>query len=193
LLFRELTNESVCVAVEHAEALEASACQGLIDWSEQEGFRRARIRQGDGVALDEAVRVAEEVLFDPSRAPPPVTELVRRLGGLVADVNRCTWRFDITRLSEAGVIRYSPGHHFLLHTDLVPEHPERKLGIVVQLSDATAYGGGDLEYGFSPPRTASRARGTLIVFPSWMPHRVSPVTEGRRYSLALFAIGPSFR
>ena len=34
--------------------------------------------------------------------------------------------------------------------------------------------------------------GSVIVFPSWMEHRVAPVTKGIRYSLVTWFVGPPF-
>ena len=41
--------------------------------------------------------------------------------------------------------------------------------------------------------TAGIARGTATLFPSYMLHRVTPVTEGIRHSLTVWAHGPAFR
>ena len=35
--------------------------------------------------------------------------------------------------------------------------------------------------------------GSVIVFPSDMEHRVTPVTKGTRYSLVIWFLGPPFR
>ncbi|WP_395007140.1 2OG-Fe(II) oxygenase [Cypionkella sp.] len=40
---------------------------------------------------------------------------------------------------------------------------------------------------------ASRNRGTATVFPSFVLHRVTPVTAGTRWSLTLWSHGPAFR
>ena len=38
-----------------------------------------------------------------------------------------------------------------------------------------------------------REVGTAIIFPSFMAHRVAPVTVGERRSLVAWACGPTFR
>ena len=54
--------------------------------------------------------------------------------------------------------------------------------------------GGDLEllYGTEPQKLA-KARGTFIVFPSFMLHRVTPVTRGTRWSLVAWIAGARWR
>ena len=37
-----------------------------------------------------------------------------------------------------------------------------------------------------------RQKGTLIVFPSFMWHKVSPVTKGSRYSLVMWSLGKPY-
>ena len=49
-----------------------------------------------------------------------------------------------------------------------------------------------LEAGSGPYR-AHKARGTLVAFPSYVMHRVTPVTSGTRKSLVAWVAGPKFR
>jgi PKHD-type hydroxylase len=64
----------------------------------------------------------------------------------------------------------------------------------VQLSAADVYEGGDLEFHLSGlDRTRMRRQGTLIAFPSFHEHRVTPVTRGQRFSLVAWVDGPPFR
>jgi PKHD-type hydroxylase len=43
------------------------------------------------------------------------------------------------------------------------------------------------------PTCAHRARGTLVAFPSYLLHRVTPITSGTRKSLVAWVSGPVFR
>jgi PKHD-type hydroxylase len=38
-------------------------------------------------------------------------------------------------------------------------------------------------------KTASKERGTVHLFPSYMPHKVTPITRGTRYSLVIWVHG----
>jgi PKHD-type hydroxylase len=80
------------------------------------------------------------------------------------------------------------------HTDFAGIRPLRKLSISIQLSRAEDYDGGDLEllYG-TQPQKLDKARGTFIVFPSFMLHRVTPVTRGTRWSLVAWIAGERWR
>lgn len=73
---------------------------------------------------------------------------------------------------------------------------QRKLSLVVQLSDPEDYEGGNFEFGSGipqPPADEIRQKGTVIVFPSFHLHRVTEVTAGTRYSLVTWVEGPHWR
>ena len=65
---------------------------------------------------------------------------------------------------------------------------ERKLSFTLQLSDSDEYTGGDLEFTeFNDAdeqfKKDMRKKGTVIVFPSFLQHRVTEVTEVQRHAL----------
>jgi PKHD-type hydroxylase len=61
------------------------------------------------------------------------------------------------------------------------------------LSEADAYEGCNLELHGADVQVAPRTRGTMIAFPSYMLHRVTPVLSGIRKSLVIWAAGTEFR
>ena len=80
------------------------------------------------------------------------------------------------------------------HTDFAGYRPLRKISISIQLSRSEDYDGGDLELFFlNQPQKAERARGALIAFPSFVLHRVAPVTRGTRWSLVAWVLGNRWR
>ena len=80
------------------------------------------------------------------------------------------------------------------HTDFAGIRPLRKISVSIQLSRADDYDGGDLEllYGNQPQRM-DRTRGSFIAFPSFLLHRVTPVTRGTRWSLVAWILGARWR
>lgn len=113
--------------------------------------------------------------------------------------NRDIFDFTLQDFSEsAQVARYGAERqgHFHWHSDIGEGQlaRRRKLTMVVQLSEPDAYEGGTLEvWPSSVVVTASAARGTATLFPSYLLHRVTPVTAGERFSLTIWAHGPAFR
>ena len=82
----------------------------------------------------------------------------------------------------------------------------RKLSVTISLNDPDEYDGGNLEFDFRNQRdwernkkskikacTEIRPRGSIIVFPSFVWHRVAPVTRGTRYSLVIWNLGYPYR
>jgi PKHD-type hydroxylase len=159
----------------------------VIQWATKKGFARDILSKSKHV-----IRRTKVAVFTPSTRDRRISWFGHKLLGIVATLNKQIWRFDITHLSEVYVLRYYKGDQVALHGDLMVGSCDRKIGVLVQLSRPEAYEGGELEYG-TPPMAASRERGGLLVFPAWMPHRVTPVTAGTRYSAACFALGPPFR
>lgn len=70
----------------------------------------------------------------------------------------------------------------------------RKLSMSILLTDPLTYEGGDLEiWGSSGIVPAPRELGQIVVFPSYLLHRVTPVTKGTRKSLVIWFGGPAFK
>jgi PKHD-type hydroxylase len=71
---------------------------------------------------------------------------------------------------------------------------DRKLSLTVQLSDPSDYDGGDFEFSeVEQLPIAAKKQGTVMVFPSYLAHRVTPVTRGVRRSLVAWFSGPTWR
>ena len=78
----------------------------------------------------------------------------------------------------------------------------RKLSVTCSLSAPEDYEGGELEFDFrnmDPDKPTIRKcaeikpRGSIVVFPSHVWHRVKPVTKGTRYSLVIWNLGYPFK
>jgi PKHD-type hydroxylase len=109
-------------------------------------------------------------------------------------VNRW-FKFDLFGLvDEIQFARYGVGDGFGWHLDTGGgQTSTRKLSMSVQLSDEGEYAGGELELCACPQLEPRRRRGTIIVFPSFLAHRVTPVSRGARCSLVAWAHGPPFK
>jgi PKHD-type hydroxylase len=128
---------------------------------------------------------------------PTTKALQAKIGRLVEDVNKEIYHFDLTGFGEAlQFTRYeSVGDTYTWHQDLgVGASSIRKLSVVVQLSDPATYRGCDLQmFRDGEPAAVERNQGTVLIFPSWTLHRVTPLEEGVRYSLVTWIAGPPFR
>lgn len=127
--------------------------------------------------------------------------LYDKLMNMIIEANENLWHFNITSLLDA--IQYTEYHanengHYGWHQDLgCGMLSTRKISVTVQLSDPSEYDGGDLEYfiGGDPenPIKVERNKGLVFIFPSFMMHRVTPVTRGVRRSFVLWIGGEHFK
>jgi len=82
----------------------------------------------------------------------------------------------------------------------------RKLSMTCQLTDGSEYEGGELEFDFRnyDPNMREEVKhlrkakeilpkGSIIVFPSFVWHRIKPITKGVRYSLVMWSLGYPFK
>lgn len=147
-------------------------------------------KYGDGLALVAGIGWIER--------KPETAWLTQRLEDMVLRLNAEFFRYDLFGLSESFQYTVSDGSEgggFDWRNDHGPAPGEsRKISLCLQLSGEGAYQGGDLElHCDGHVQSAPRTRGTLIAFPSYMLHRVTPVRTGARKSLHLWAVGPQFR
>jgi PKHD-type hydroxylase len=108
------------------------------------------------------------------------------------------WNFELEGITpQLQATRYaSEGReHYSWHMDWGAGRTRfRKVTVVVHLSDGAEYEGGALQLSNgSVPVEAVQQAGTCTVFPSFLLHRVTPVTAGTRLGLVAWALGPSFR
>ena len=171
---------------------DAATCQRAIDLARQ--FQPVEGRVGSGNEQKGEIRRSQIWFFDPS----PQTEFIfGPLREVIGQLNQ-GYQFELGGFATGcQIARYAEDvqGHYDWHIDLGPEKfSRRKLSLSVQLSAADAYDGGDLEFHLSGlDRERMRQQGTLIAFPSFHEHRVTPVTRGERYSLVAWVDGPPFR
>lgn len=83
--------------------------------------------------------------------------------------------------------------HYSWHGDIGPMVSHRKISMVLQLTDPTEYEGGDLEISIgSIILKVPRKKNSLTIFPSFVLHRVLPVTSGERRSLVSWISGQNY-
>jgi PKHD-type hydroxylase len=88
--------------------------------------------------------------------------------------------------------------HYDWHIDssLMSPYPfDRKISFSLQLTAENEYTDCDLQFGIdvNADNEVFRRRGTLILFPSFLTHRVTPITGGTRKCLVGWCRGPKFR
>lgn len=113
----------------------------------------------------------------------------------VEKANHSGFGVNVERRSEMQVTEYTAaqGGHYGWHHDVHwngQSDTDRKLSVTVQLSHADDYEGGDFEFDEVNTNADFRTRGTVLVFPSYLRHRIHPVTSGTRCALVAWFFGP---
>ena len=123
------------------------------------------------------------------------------------------WNFEWDWSESCQFTKYKLNQFYDWHCDSWPkpyDKPDdpnshgkiRKLSVTISLSDETEYEGGDFEFdfrssddGLNQPQVCKeiRPKGSIVVFPSFVWHRVKPVTSCTRYSLVMWNLGWSFK
>jgi len=121
-----------------------------------------------------------------------------KLKNFSIEANNTIWGFNLTSIIDS--IQYTEypegGGHYDCHVDIGPGSiNHRKISIVTQLSDPSEYEGGELQLKSQSDTEIilNCPKGRAWFFPSYVLHRVTPVTKGVRKSLVLWAGGPEFR
>ena len=119
-----------------------------------------------------------------------------KLLNMVIEANTM-WKFNLHSIIDS--IQYTEyyegGGHYDWHVDIGPKDiSHRKISITIQLSDSDEYEGGDLElWTGGAKKVMPRGKGISAFFPSFMMHRVTPITKGIRKSLVLWVGGEHYK
>ncbi len=129
---------------------------------------------------------------------PQTAWIYDRMARIARHLNDIVYRLDLTSLSEQlqyTVYDAAEGGHYDWHVDHGALTPApRKLSLVLQLSDPASYEGCELEiHAANQIETPPKTRGTVIAFPSYALHRVTPIISGTRKSLVAWISGPLLR
>ena len=134
---------------------------------------------------------------------PPSIESVPNW--LMMDIFRAIWavneevfNFDLGEGNVEGkkaridlnILRYDSGDHFDIHMDLSDGDTSslRKISVTVLLNDS--YEGGKLAFDILPELSENYPEiGDMIIFPSYLEHKVEPITSGVRWSLVGWILG----
>lgn len=172
-------------AADELDVVSGEVGTGEADYGEDAAVRRARIGWIPDVA--------------------PYRWIYDKLTSVVQRANRA-YGYDLIGFTEEIQFTHydEPGAFYDWHQDgLEGDLAGRKLSLVVQLTSPDDYVGADLElFGIQQERTAAaqaawaadaRRQGTVVVFPAFEFHRVTPLVRGARRSLVCWIGGPPFR
>jgi len=144
------------------------------------------------------------------------TWIYRELHPYIHQANKnAGWNYDWDWSESCQFTKYKLNQYYDWHCDSWDKPYEeegptkgkvRKLSMTCQLTDGSEYEGGELEFDFRnyDPHMRDESihkvqckeilpKGSIIVFPSFVWHRVKPVKKGVRYSLVMWNLGYPFK
>ena len=127
--------------------------------------------------------------------------LTRVAQSFINDANSLLFNYGLEDIEQLQFTRYKEKDFYDWHTDNFTQSDtskqhNRKLSLVIQLSDPNDYDGGNFQLfnGIGDPEEPDiKQQGSVIVFDSRDWHRLTPVTRGKRFSIVCWAYGKKFQ
>ena len=121
----------------------------------------------------------------------------RRVTDITLNLNKRFFKFNLFGINEGfQFTNYkAPSGKYGKHIDRAMNIPVRKLSISIQLTNPKKYEGGELKL-YDDKKEGSvmnKEQGTLIIFPSYTLHEITPITKGERDSLVTWVTGKQFK
>ena len=120
---------------------------------------------------------------------PWLVEIVHKIA---FDINE-EWDYNIDTVSQITLLKYGPGGRYTMHQDVKWDQKpkQRKLTLIIQLSDSSDYEGGDITFlHHNTPDLKMRDKGSVIIFPACYRHQIGRVLSGERMSVVSWILGP---
>jgi PKHD-type hydroxylase len=167
-----------------------------INWLQEQAIKAdTQAQVGAGMDVNQLAKVRRSKVSWMDNTPN--TEWVfKKLAHIASSLNSQYYRFDLTGFGEPMQLT----HYDQSENGMYGWHQDyggvmsRKLSLVLQLSDPADYEGGNLQVMTSgEPVNVRKQRGLVAVFPAYVLHQVTPVTQGNRQSLVAWVSGPNFK
>jgi PKHD-type hydroxylase len=176
-------------------------CKNIITYCEKNGTKGNGNFIGENVE-DTYIRSSKITWIEDNH-------LYQKIMPIISDANKsANWCFNLLRIEPLQFTRYDIGDKYEWHFDMDEKvygsnHPLsgllRKISFSILLSDD--FKGGEFQIETGHPGIKDRIHtvekfnkiGSILIFPSYLPHRVLPVTEGIRNTLVGWCCGPPWK
>ena len=154
-----------------------------------------------GTDIDHSFRKSQTTFCYPNNTNQWIFD---KLFHLFERTNNEYFDFDLLGFESFQYTKYEPGEYYNYHMDTFMGDCglnkdailNRKLSMSILLNDPSEFDGGDFQVAIGNPETPhsyTLEKGHAIFFPSFLLHRVTPITRGIRKSLVVWALGPKFK
>lgn len=170
--------------------ISASKCKEYIDIA-SDNFHKAGIGGSENLDtnnIDEKTRKTDIFWSDHKE----LFQLASKYGQIAN--KEAGWNLDVKAIESFQIGKYPVGGHYSWHPDsdgmiVNEENLSRKISMVLWLNED--FEGGEFEFHkcYTSENSIKPTIGTMVFFPSWIIHRVKPVTKGVRYSAVSWLLG----
>ena len=179
----------------------------MCKYFDTQGVERGTTVNADGTqTVDEEIRVSNLRFYSYDLKNENTLWIFQRINQMIELANNTYYNFDLNGYSFFQYTEYDASEkgRYDFHTDTIFGQglaidmvEPRKLSVTVCINEpGTEYEGGEFQINMGnqdKPVTVETKKGRMIIFPSFMIHRVAPVIKGKRKSLVIWVTGPKFK
>jgi PKHD-type hydroxylase len=173
-------------------ALSKEFCRSALEQVNWATYEPASVRQNNNEIIDTKTRRTDVIWQDPLQPLGCIAKAYIDIANQSAG-----WGYILNTQEDTQIGRYKSADEGYYDWHVDSSQPQngiqRKLSISMLLSDPSEFEGGELQFKGIEDRKILTKQGSIVVFPSFIEHRVTPVTKGVRYSAVTWVIGPSFK
>ena len=166
-------------------------CKKIISLSDTLYSSKATVGFENNGKLDTSVRSVNK--FEIALEDTSNHWIFDRIGKAVAEANANYFKFDLLGMIHGiELLQYKAEEngHYDWHVDIGPETASsRKISVSIPLTNRDGYSGGELELNNGTLIKCIDEQGSITMFPSYMLHRVSPITYGERWVMVIWIHG----
>jgi len=173
-----------------SEQIDENLCKEIIRLSKYITPIKGSVQKKGTEDTDKVLDIRNVVAYRIHEEMEWIDELILNL---IIDANK-TFKYNLSGLFERPqLLKYkAPSIGYGWHTDMGNgDASTRKLGISISLNND--YEGGEFMVFGSGEQQIPLDKGEAIVFSSFLPHKVNPITKGERWSLVAWVSGPCFK
>tara|TARA_Y200000002_G_scaffold301496_1_gene256692 strand:- start:55 stop:660 length:606 start_codon:yes stop_codon:yes gene_type:complete len=190
------------------KALPSHTCEDIIKFGKSLNPKKAKTGSSKIMLSDEQKKEHVEEIRNSKTEWIRDSWLMREITPFVEYANK-SWGFNISKYESVQFTEYQPKGHYNWHNDSMKnpmdlKNMQRKLSVSLQLSKPEDYDGGDLKFNLRGldsyrednilgPPPEFKQQGSIVIFPSFLWHKVEPITRGTRYSLVVWALGENWK
>jgi PKHD-type hydroxylase len=169
------------------KAIPKDVCESITSYADWSKAKSGTVNNGEEYKENHKIRKTEVLWAGPISVPGCLVQSYIREANKLAG-----WNFNLCELEPVQIGKYEVGSHYDWHPDLAKPKDglQRKLSCTILLNDD--FEGGQLEFE-NVDENPKLEQGSVIIFPSMIKHRVTPVTKGIRYSAVGWMTGPAFK